>query len=235
MSLLRNRITAVLAGSIVVVGVGATGAVAGDLIGSSDIRDGAVHNVDLSDGVKAKIQNKATDRRVNRLAGRVAGLQAQLSDSESDVSSLEDRIAALEAQDASGVNTNWGANPGSTVVDANTVQLTGPTPTSVEILNLDLPVDATKTIEFTYSLADGATYGGGAPRVFIEVGGEYINTNDADPNNPGTDNGDGTFTKSVVIGKNGRVGAAGVVYDSGNPGTVTVTNLVISGQPISFQ
>jgi hypothetical protein len=221
MSLLNNRITAVLAGSALIVGLGATGAVAGNLIDSRDIRDGSVRSVDLNGGVSDRIQNKATDNEIN-------GLRAEVTD-------LQNRVAALEAQDESGVNTNWVANAGSTVVDANTVQLTGPTPTSVEILNLDLPVDATKTVEFTYSLADGATYGGGAPRVFIEVGGEFINTNDADPNNPGTDNGDGTFTKSVVIGKNGRVGAAGVVYDSGNPGTVTVSNLVISGQPISFQ
>jgi hypothetical protein len=221
MSLLNNRILAVVAGSALVVAVGASGAVAGDLIGSKDIRNGGVHSADLGQGLQDRIQNKATDSRVNGLQDRVSELEA--------------RITALEAQDASGVNTNWVANAGSTVVDAGTVTLTGPTPTSVEILNLDLPVDATKTVEFTYSLADGATYGGGAPRVFIEVGGDYINTNDADPNNAGEDNGDGTFTKSVVIGKNGRVGAAGVVYDSGNPGSVTVTDLVISGHPISFQ
>jgi hypothetical protein len=221
MSLLNNRITAVVAGSVLVVGLGATGAVAGDLIDSGDIRDGSVRSVDLHGGVSDRIQNKATDREITGIQERISVLEAQ--------------VAALEAQDASGVNTNWVANAGSTVVDTSTIELTGPTPTSVEILNLDLPVDATKTVEFTYSLADGATYGGGAPRVFIEVGGDFINTNDADPNNPGTDNGDGTFTKSVVIGKNGRVGAAGVVYDSGNPGTVTVTDLVISGHAISFE
>jgi hypothetical protein len=221
MSLLNNRILAVVAGSALVVAVGASGAVAGDMIGSKDIRNGGVHSADLGQGLQDRIQNKATDSRVNGLQDRVSELEA--------------RITALEAQDESGVNTNWIANPGSTIDGPNSVTLTGPTPTSVEILNLDLPVDATKTVEFTYSLADGATYGGGAPRVFIEVGGDFINTNDADPNNAGVDNGDGTFTKSVVIGKNGRVGAAGVVYDSGNPGSVTVTDLVISGHPISFQ
>jgi hypothetical protein len=221
MSVLNNRITAVLAGSALVVGLGATGAVAGDMIGSGDIRDGSIRGVDLREGVNHRISDKATDGQVNGLEERV--------------SLLEEQVKTLQAQDESGVNTNWTANPGSTVVDANTVRLTGPDATSVEILNLDLPVDATRTVEFTYSLADGAAYGGGAPRVFIEVDGDFINTNDADPNNPGTDNLDGTFTKSVVIGKNGRVGAAGVVYDSGNPGTVTVTDLVISGHAISFQ
>ena len=84
MSLLSNRITAVVAGSVLVVGIGATGAVAGDLIGSSDIRDGGVHQVDLGAGLQGRIENKATDRQVNGLEGRVSGLEGQ-SDSGSDL------------------------------------------------------------------------------------------------------------------------------------------------------
>jgi len=237
MSLLSNRITAVVAGSVLVVGLGATGAVAGDLIGSGDIRDGGVHSVDLGAGIQARIDNKATDGQVNGLAGRVADLEAQLSDSESDVSSLEERLAALESQDASGVNTNWVANDGAQILDANTVKVQNAgtaAGSSVEILNLDLPVQATKTVEFTYELADGATYGGGSPRVFIEVNGSYLNTFDANPEDAGTENADGSFTKTWTIPVNGRVGNAGVVQDSG-VGSITVSNLVISGQPISFQ
>ena len=237
MSLLSNRITAVVAGSVLVVGLGATGAVAGDLIGSGDIRDGGVRSVDLGAGIQARIDNKATDGQVNGLAGRVADLEAQLSDSESDVSSLEERLAALESQDASGVNTNWVANDGAQILDANTVKVQNAgtaAGSSVEILNLDLPVQATKTVEFTYELADGATYGGGSPRVFIEVNGSYLNTFDANPEDAGTENADGSFTKTWTIPVNGRVGNAGVVQDSG-VGSITVSNLVISGQPISFQ
>jgi len=79
MSLLNNRIAAVVAGSVIVVGLGATGAVAGTLIGSSDIQDGAVRGVDLSNGVNARLQNKATDSQINGIAGRVAGLEGESS------------------------------------------------------------------------------------------------------------------------------------------------------------
>ena len=116
MSVLNNRITAVVAGSVLVVGLGATGAVAGNLIGSADIRDGGVHRVDLGEHVNARIDNKATDGQVN-------GLKDQLADYESEMGALEDRVAALEAQDASGVNTNWVANEGAQIIDANTVEL----------------------------------------------------------------------------------------------------------------
>ena len=75
----------------------------------------------------------------------------------------------------------------------------------------------------------------GAPRVFIEIDGDYYATFDDAPADAGTDNGDGTFTKTWTIPVNGRVGNAGVVYDNSIPGTVTVTNLTISGQLISFQ
>ena len=52
-----NRKTLALAGAAAaLVAVGSTGtAVAGSLIGSADIKDGAVHGVDLSKGVNAKL------------------------------------------------------------------------------------------------------------------------------------------------------------------------------------
>lgn len=49
MSVLKNRITAVLAGSALVVGLGATGAVAGSLITSKQIENGTVRSVDVKD------------------------------------------------------------------------------------------------------------------------------------------------------------------------------------------
>jgi hypothetical protein len=84
MSLLKNRISAVVAGTSVLVAVGATGAVAGDMIGTQDIRNGGVHRVDLSDGVQNRIDNKATDGQVKGLKGRVSQLEGQ-SDSGSDL------------------------------------------------------------------------------------------------------------------------------------------------------
>ena len=223
MSLLNSRITAVVAGSVLVVALGATGAVAGDLIDSGDIRDGSLRSVDLHGGVSDRIQNKATDRQVTGLEERVTALEAQ--------------VATLQAEDESGVNTNWAAKDGATIVDANTVTVSNagtPAGSSVEIQNLDLPVQALSTVQFTYELADGAVYGGGSPRVFLEINGDFFNTFDGAPNDAGVANGDGTFTKTVQIPANGRVGAAGVVQDSG-VGSITVTNLVISGHTISFQ
>lgn len=84
MSMLKNRITAVVAGSAVVVALGATGAVAGDLIGSKDIRDGGVRYADLSDGVHNRLTNKANDGQVNGLKGRVSQLEGE-SDSGSEL------------------------------------------------------------------------------------------------------------------------------------------------------
>lgn len=49
-SVLKSRVSAVVAGSLVVVGLGAGGAVAANTIGSSDIRNGSVRAVDLAKG-----------------------------------------------------------------------------------------------------------------------------------------------------------------------------------------
>ena len=79
MSVLKNRISAVVTGSAVLVAVGATSAVAGNLIGSAEIRDGGVHRVDLGDGINARIDNKATDGQVNGIQNRVTDLEGQSS------------------------------------------------------------------------------------------------------------------------------------------------------------
>ncbi len=247
MSLLKNRITAVMAGSLLVVGVGATGAVAGDMIDSRDIRDGSVRSVDLRDGVNSRIQNKATDNQFNGLSEQVAA--------------LETRLAELEAAATSGadLNTNWVPGGGVTIQDANTVLLDSRnTPDDLDtawddshtsyasIRNLDLPVDQGAVIEFTYRLENGAATGWGAPRVQIRVNG--VTYSSAHPINPdyGTANGDGTFTVSAVATQlngntaaevpEGTVTRAVLAYDNQPaPGTVTLTNVVIDGQPISFQ
>ena len=52
MSLLNNRITAVVAGSVLVVGLGASGAVAGTLITSGQIQDGTIRGADLTPNLK---------------------------------------------------------------------------------------------------------------------------------------------------------------------------------------
>ena len=258
LALAHRRSLAVVAAAAVLALTAGGGAVAGSLITSKDIQDKTITGADLhKNAVKTqkvkdgtlKIQdlNKKAQDLINKPGpagkdgkdgkdadmSRVAALETRLA-------ALEKRVATLEAQDASGVNTNWVAGQGSTIIDAHTVRLVlaagNPAGTSVEIQNLDLPVQATKTVSFTDKLENGAAYSAGAPRVFIEIGGTFSNTFDADPTDAGTNNGDGTFTKTWTIPANGRDGAAGIVYDNSSAlGTVTVTNLTISGQLISFK
>ena len=220
------------AGFFAVSSVG--GAVAAGQIGSAGIADNAVRSLDLKDGAAV-----GDDDLKNGLAVKIAAAEesAEIAALQAQVNALSAEVDALQAEDESGVNKNWVANDGAEILDADTVVVSNegtPAGSSVEIANLDLPVQATKTVEFTYELADGAVYGGGSPRVFLEINGDYVNTFDSNPEDAGTDNGDGTFTKTWTIPSNGRVGNAGVVQDSGT-GSITVSNLVISGTPISFQ
>lgn len=226
MSIFQNRTVAIATGATIIALAGSTGAVAANLVNSADIRDNSIRTVDVRDGsLRVTDLNGATRRSFNN-----SGVIAEIND-------LQTRLAELESEDASGVNTNWVAGDGATIDGKNSVTVKNegtPTGSSVEILNLNLPVQATKTIEFTYEAVDGAVYGGGSPRVFIEIDGVYLNTHDAEPADAGVPNGDGTFTKSWTIPTNGRVGNAGVVMDSG-AGSFTITDLVISGHAVSFQ
>jgi hypothetical protein len=241
----RGRSLAVVAAATVLALAAGGGAVAGSLITSKNIQDKTIRGVDIhKNAIKTQKVKDGSLRLsdLNKKALATINKPADLSKVtalETKVAALESRIAKLEAQDASGVNTNWAAGQGSTIVDANTVRLVlaagNAAGTSVEIQNLDLPVQATKTVAFTYKLENGAQYTTGAPRVFVEINGTYYNTFDAAPADPGTANADGTFTKTWTIPVNGRVGNAGIVYDNNIPGTVTVKNLTISGQLISFK
>ncbi|MEU8301319.1 LPXTG cell wall anchor domain-containing protein [Micromonospora sp. NPDC048909] len=126
----------------------------------------------------------------------------------------------------------WTANGDSAITGQHAVTLTGGN-TSVEAANLGVDVEAGTEISFSYELSAGAVCNGGAPRVFVVVGG--VNTNSWDQNiGGGTQCGaDGAVTFTVA--EAGAIGAAGVVYDNGTAGTVVVTNLKIDGKAINFQ
>ena len=281
MSVLKNRISAVVAGSAVLVAIGATSAVAGNLIGSEDIRDGSVHRVDLGNGINARIDNKATDGQVNGLAGRVTELEGDSESSATDVESLQTRLQELEGDSTSSetrtnaletriadleklvtrveklegdsatgsdVNTNWVDGLGASIVDGNTTVLDSRNDDGYAystIANLDLPISKGSVIEFTYKLDNGAHIGWGAPRVQIRVNGvTYSSAHQINPDY-GVENGDGSFTvKAIATSMNdnsatqvpeGTITRASLVYDYLDKGTVTFTNLVIDGHPISFQ
>ena len=86
----------------------------------------------------------------------------------------------------------------------------------------------------------------GAPRIQIRVNGvKYSSAHQINPDY-GHDNGDGTFTvKAVATTMNDNSATAeprgvpssraSLVYDYQDKGTVTFTNVVIDGQPISFK
>ncbi|HYH73125.1 MAG TPA: hypothetical protein VD764_07895 [Nocardioides sp.] len=237
LSTARSRGTVLIAAAAILALGASTGAVAGSLITSSqiknntirsaDVKNGAIKMRDLAPGVRSQVKVKALPGKdgVNGTNG-VNGANGTNGTNGAD--GADGSVA--------GVQTTWDAKDGATIVDANTIRLSNagtPAGASVEILDLNLPVQATKTLEFTYELSGGAVYSAGSPRIFIQIGDDFFNTFDGDPTDAGEDNGDGTFTKTVIIPRNGTVHAAGVVVDSG-VGTVTVTDVVISGYAIKF-
>jgi hypothetical protein len=246
-----NRKTLALAGAAAaLVAVGSTGtAVAGSLIDSADIQDGSIRSVDIMNG-KVKVHD-LSPKAVAKLQGQdgkdgVNGKDADMS----VIQALQARVAALEtnAGNGSDVNINWANGLGATIVDANTVVLDSRNAQGyavASIPNLDLPVGEGTVIEFTYKLDNGAAIGWGAPRIQIRING--VTYSSAHPINPdyGHDNGDGTFTVQVeatkmlgntpTLNPEGTITRASLVYDYQAKGTVTFSNVVIGGQPISFQ
>ena len=212
-------------------------------VGTSEIRNGTIRVADLSQSLKDYIDAHAGKDGATGPAGPV-GAEGPAGPAGAEGPAGPAGPAGPEgpagpAGSDTGARTDWVAGPGTQIVDAHTVKLTlaegNSAGVSVETENLNLPVQATKKVVFTYELANGAKYTAGAPRVFWEIDGTYYNTNDSDPSDAGVNNGDGTFTKTAVIPANGRVGNAGIAYDNSIPGTVTVTNLMISGTAVNFK
>ena len=225
------------AGVIAALALGAGGAYAANQIGSAGITNDSVRSIDVKD---------QTLRVRDLRPGAVTRLQGKGT----DTSALEARIAELEANAANGsdINTNWANGLGATIVDANTVELDSRNDDGyafASIDNLDLPISEGAEIEFTYRLDNGAAFGWGAPRIQFYVNGvKYSSAHQVTPE-LGTENGDGTFTVKAVAtsvkdnsatkNPDGTVKRASLVYDYEAKGTVTFTNVVIDGQPISFK
>lgn len=245
-NLINGRLAAIVAIviSLLLLG-GVGGAVAGDLIDGKDIQNNSLSGKDVRNG-SIKLKDLSPEVRKALLQQALPG-----KDGVNGTNGLNGATGATGAtgpqgpqgpagassDDDSDVNTNWNAKAGATIIDDRTVRLSNvgtPAGASVEIENLNLAVQATKKVQFTYELLDGAIYNGGSPRVFLEINGTFVNTFDNDPSKPGVDNGDGTFTKIFELPINGRVGAAGVVVDSG-VGSVVVTNLTYDGTTLSFR
>lgn len=219
---------------------------------TSDVHDGSLTGNDVHNGtIKGKDIAAWTIKAYNlspEVLGQISELQVQVEVLQNELAELKGKAPAKDGKDGTngadgkdggvaGVQTNWVAKDGAQIVDASSVKLTNagtPAGSSVEIEDLNLSVQATKKVQFTYALENGAVYGAGSPRVFLEINGDFVNTFDTDPSDAGVDNGDGTFTKTYTITKNGHVASAGVVMDSG-AGSITVSTLKVSGKTLLFK
>lgn len=248
---INGRIATVVAIVIALLLLGGIGgAVAGDLIsgkdvkdnslGSKDVRNGSLKLKDLSPGVRKVLAAKAQPGKdgVNGTNGSNGATGATgATGAQGPKGDKGDTGGTTTEPPADGVNTNWEAKAGATILSDRSARLSNvgtPAGSSVEIVDLNLPVQSTKRASFTYLLFDGATYSAGSPRLFLEINGTFVNSFDNDPSKPGVDNGDGSFTKTFDIPLNGRIGAAGLVVDSGL-GSVVISNVTIDGRVLDFR
>jgi len=116
----------------------------------------------------------------------------------------------------------------------NTVTITGSgpgSPGSALQCATGIRVTAGDTVSFSYELAEGTDpCGGGVPRLFVVLDGQYYNTFDGDPDCSEA-NGN-TITYAVPVG--GTVTEVGFVYDRGDVGSVTYSNATIDGVTLNI-
>lgn len=132
--------------------------------------------------------------------------------------------------------TAWSTATASEVVDATTVALTKPDPTtgtSIETTDLGLPVTAETVITVDYTLDGDADTTLGAVRMF------YYDSADADTLTVGpTDSvaADGSGTLSLTVDADATIGTFGLVYDASNAtaGTVTFSGLTVGKTAVRF-
>jgi hypothetical protein len=220
----NSRIASVAVGSMVVVGLGSVGAYAAEKIDSGDIKNDSIRSKDITDET---IRMRDLHPSV---ANKFTGLQQQ-------VDALQARVDELEPWQTSG----WTGSGGSEVVNPDTVRLVleegNSAGTSVENGDVGIPVEAGDEISFRIDLIDGATCNGGAPRMFVEVGGEFFNSFDdqtgcaGDTAPSSNDNGTVTFT----VTKSGTIGDAGFVYDNNTPGIVEFSDVMVDGKRVALQ
>jgi hypothetical protein len=126
--------------------------------------------------------------------------------------------------------------PGTVTRNAreNTVTITGSGPGSLGSAlqcATDIRVTAGDTVSFSYELAEGTDpCGGGVPRLFVVIDGQYYNTFDGDPDCSEA-NGN-TITYAVPV--SGTVTEVGFVYDRGDFGSVTYSNATVGGVALNI-
>jgi hypothetical protein len=116
--LFESRIAAVAIGAAVVVGLGATGAVAAGMVGSADIRDESIRAVDINDGAVASAELRGGAVGSGEIGDgeiRWADLTSFVKDESDDtediqgvrdrVSDLDTRVTTLEGTEPETLNT----------------------------------------------------------------------------------------------------------------------------------
>lgn len=217
---MKNRITLIAAAVLVALVASIGGATAAGTIGSGDIRDNSIKGKDLKKGLVKKLDNREA----------LASAESEIKGLAAKVDALQKRLDAINRGE---VGAPFVANAGSTVT-ATTITLTGGN-TSAESPNLNRAVQAGDVIAFHYELSGGATCNAGAPRVFVETQGVFTNSWDYNIGDGlAAACGGASHNVTFKVPANGRIGQAGFVYDSGNPGTVTITNFTVDGVAVPF-
>ena len=148
-------------------------------------------------------------------------------------------LAMLAVTAVAAAAPGWAPSDSGTTYDEGVVTLDSrgqADGTSYEHPDLGIAVENGDKITFEYR----GPCGGGAPRVFIQVGA--YNTFDQDPNGTtsepacGTDaDGDGWFLVSTTVEgiEDGTAGHTGIVNDNiANPSVIQVRNLTIAGTAV---
>jgi hypothetical protein len=255
----RNTIVKGAAVAVALVAVGTGTATAASQLTAHDlatgaansrvIKDGSVHARDLTDSVRASVNSTGT------LSGQVDSLTQQVDALNQQVADLGGQIDWKLANGAWTIDNGAGQITGKRTADLTlicdkepTCDGIGDTQFGASLSNdqVVLPYIKGDTISFTYSLADGAAQGWGAPRLIVQIDDHWYSTiNDVNPNY-GVDNGDGTFTQTAVPDlmndnkvtnpSDGTITAVAVVYDNlPAPGTVHVSNVDVAGHQLNFQ
>jgi hypothetical protein len=93
----------------------------------------------------------------------------------------------------------------------------------------NIVVAAGDTISASYTFAPGTDpCGGGVPRLYAVIDGQYVNTFDDNPNTC-----ESTVT-SLTLTSGGTVTEVGFVYDRGDTGSVTYSGAQVGGQVLNI-
>lgn len=118
--------------------------------------------------------------------------------------------------------------------ETNEVTVTGTgagTPGSSLECDVTIGVTEGQTITFDYTMAEGTDpCGGGVPRIYVTIDGTNYNTIDGDPECADATGSTITYTIPVT----GTVSHVGLVYDRGDTGSVTYSNVTIGDVALDF-